>query len=65
MVENSISYDDVTIVIPTLNEAEAIGKLIEEIKQEGYKNILVVDGYSKDGTPEIAKQKVIFQHGKA
>jgi len=67
IVENSIPYDDVTIVIPTLNEAEAIGALIEEIKQEGYKNILVVDGYSKDGTPEIAKEKgakVIFQHGK-
>jgi len=67
MVENSISRDDITIVIPTLNEAKAIGGLIEEIKQEGYKKILVVDGYSKDGTPEIAKEKgakVIFQHGK-
>ena len=66
-LENSISFEDLTIVIPTLNEAEAIGKLIEEIKGEGYRNILVVDGYSSDGTPEIAKQlgaKVIFQHGK-
>jgi len=64
---NSINPDDVTIVIPTLNEAKAIGKVIEEIKQEGFHNILVVDGYSKDGTPEIAKRmgaKVIYQHGK-
>jgi len=50
-----------------LNEAEAIGKVIDELKQEGYKNILVVDGYSNDGTLEIAKQKgakAIYQHGK-
>lgn len=59
--------DSITIVIPTLNEAEAIGKVIDELKQEGYNNILVIDGYSKDGTPDIARQKgakVIYQHGK-
>jgi dolichol-phosphate mannosyltransferase len=64
---NTLTPDDITIVIPTLNEAEAIGKVIDELKQEGYKNILIIDGYSKDGTPEIAKQKgakVIYQHGK-
>jgi len=64
---NTLSLDDVTIAIPTLNEAEAIGKVIDELKQEGYKNILIVDGYSNDGTVEIAKQKgakVIYQHGK-
>jgi dolichol-phosphate mannosyltransferase len=64
---NTSTPDDITIVIPTLNEAEAIGKVIDELKQEGYKNILVVDGYSNDGTPEIARQKgakVIYQHGK-
>ena len=57
----------VTIVIPTLNEAQAIGKVIQELKELGYKNILVVDGKSTDGTPEIAREmgaKVIFQEGK-
>lgn len=31
------------MVIPTLNEAEAIGKLLEEVKACGYRKILVVD----------------------
>ncbi len=59
--------DAVTIVIPTLNEEEAIGPLIDEIHAAGYKKLLVVDGYSKDRTVEIARQKgamVIGQHGK-
>ena len=46
----SVSKDDVTVVLPTLNEEEAIGKVIEELKQVGYHNILVVDGYSTDRT---------------
>ena len=59
--------DQVTVVIPTLDEEEAIGPLIDEVKATGYGKILVVDGYSKDRTAEIAKQKgaqVIGQHGK-
>jgi dolichol-phosphate mannosyltransferase len=61
-----ISPDDITIVIPVLNEAEAIGKVLDELRQEGYSRILVVDGYSSDATAEIAKAKgvrVVYQHG--
>lgn len=61
-----VAFDDVTIVIPALNECEAVGKVIDELNREGFLNILVVDGYSKDGTPEIAQKKgaqVIYQHG--
>jgi len=47
----------VTVVIPTLNEKEAIGSVIDELRGEGFYNILVVDGYSKDGTPEVARDK--------
>jgi dolichol-phosphate mannosyltransferase len=57
---------NVTIVIPTMNEAEAIAKTIEEVKTEGYRNILVVDGYSTDGTADVARAmavKVLYQHG--
>ena len=57
----------VTIVLPTLNEADAIGKLIDEIKAAGYDKILVVDGYSTDGTRKIAEERgarVVGQHGK-
>ena len=59
--------DQVTVVIPTLDEEEAIGPLIDEVKAARYGKILVVDGYSKDKTVEIAKQKgaqVVGQHGK-
>jgi dolichol-phosphate hexosyltransferase len=57
----------VTIVIPTLNEQEAIGKVLDELFSIGLKNILVVDGYSSDGTLETAKKYpilVVSQHGK-
>ena len=60
------SKEDVTVVIPTLNEAEGIRKVIEEVKAEGYDSILVVDGYSSDQTPEIADTNgavVVYQHG--
>jgi dolichol-phosphate mannosyltransferase len=56
----------VTVVIPTLNEEEGISKVIEEVKAEGYENILVVDGYSKDNTAKIANGNgaiVAYQHG--
>ena len=59
--------DQVTIVVATLNEEQAIGPLIDEIKAAGYSNILVVDGYSKDMTVEIARAKgamVVGQIGK-
>jgi dolichol-phosphate mannosyltransferase len=58
--------DQVTVVIPTLNEAGAISEVIEEIKEEGYHNIIVVDGYSTDATDRIAfgnGVKLAYQHG--
>lgn len=58
-----------TVVIPTLNEAEAIGRVLDEVISAGIpkENILVVDGGSTDGTREIAASKgvkVIVQEGK-
>ncbi|MCX8162286.1 MAG: glycosyltransferase [Candidatus Bathyarchaeota archaeon] len=66
-VEPTISKDDVTVVLPTLNEVEAIGSVISELRSEGYRNILVVDGYSSDGTVDVALGmgvKVVYQHGR-
>ncbi|BCU69065.1 glycosyltransferase family 2 protein [Stygiolobus caldivivus] len=57
--------DLVTVVLCTLNEEEAIGKVIDDLKKEGFNNILVIDGYSTDKTAEIAESKgarVIYQH---
>jgi len=56
----------VTVVVPTLNEAGAISQVIEEIREEGYNNIIVVDGYSTDTTDRIAfgnGVKLTYQHG--
>jgi dolichol-phosphate mannosyltransferase len=61
------SKDDVCILIPTLNEAKNIEKLIKGFQQQGYHNILVIDGHSSDGTVEIAEKvgaRVILQEGR-
>ena len=58
--------DKITVVVPVLNEADGVGRVIKEIGAEGYENILVVDGYSTDRTPHLAHTngaKVIYQHG--
>jgi len=61
-----ISKVDVCILIPTLNEAKNIKKLITEFQKMGYENILVIDGHSTDGTHKIARgagANVILQEG--
>ena len=45
----------ISVIIPALNEAENILKAIESVRQQGQQvEIIVVDGGSVDGTPEIA-----------
>ena len=44
-----------TVVIPTLNEAQTIGEIIEKVRALHGSDILVVDGHSPDGTAEIAR----------
>ena len=61
-----IDKDDITIVIPVLNEQEAIGQVIQQLKNEGYYRILVIDGYSTDDTVSIASKngvRIFYQHG--
>ncbi|MDI9394298.1 MAG: S-layer glycoprotein N-glycosyltransferase AglJ [Euryarchaeota archaeon] len=58
---------DICILIPTLNEAATIGELIKDFKKEGFYNILVIDGNSRDGTAQIAKAegaRVVLQTRK-
>ena len=46
----------ISVIIPTLNEAENILQAIESARQQDRKaEIIVVDGGSTDGTPEIAR----------
>jgi len=63
-----VTKGDVTVVVPVLNEEEAIGIVLDELINNGYPHILVVDGYSKDNTVQIAQSKrvnVVQQHGTA
>ncbi|MEM2021496.1 MAG: hypothetical protein QXP80_04660 [Zestosphaera sp.] len=44
-----------------------LGLVLDELKREGYEDILVVDGHSTDRTVEIARSrgvKVVYQEGK-
>ncbi len=59
----SVSQPEILIVLPTLNEEQTIGRVIDEIPGKalegvGYKvRLLVVDGNSTDRTREIAAEK--------
>jgi len=69
-VEAEGSGTRIVIVVPTLNECEAVGKVLDGVKDvmDGYEyRMLVVDGHSIDGTDDIAREKgaeVIYQRGK-
>ena len=63
---NSISKEEITVIIPTLNEEQGIGVVIDELKQAEYANLLVVDGYSSDRTVQVVREKGVIaipQHG--
>jgi len=57
------SSTDVSIIIPTLNEEEGIGKTIDSIdrtyfaKHNWNLEVIIIDGDSQDKTREIAKRK--------
>jgi glycosyltransferase involved in cell wall biosynthesis len=46
--------EPVAVIIPTLNEAEAIGAVIAEIPRPLAREIIVADSGSRDGTPDVA-----------
>ena len=51
---------DLTVIITTINEAENLGLLIPPLRsaldaEKAVYEILVIDGPSTDGTPEIAR----------
>ncbi|WP_266077632.1 S-layer glycoprotein N-glycosyltransferase AglJ [Haladaptatus caseinilyticus] len=58
--------EDVCVLIPTLNEAETIGNVIDGFQEQGFSNVLVVDGSSEDETQDVAEShgaRVIEQSG--
>ena len=62
-----MTFEDVCVLIPTLNEEETIGQVVADFRALGFENILVVDGHSTDGTAQEAKNagaKVVVQSGQ-
>ena len=67
--QNSYQLDrsEVTIVVPTLNEEQSIGLVLDKLQLEGFGKILVVDGNSIDDTINRAKNynvDIVQQKGK-
>jgi len=59
-------YEDVCVLVPTLDEAETIGDVVDGLHEQGLENVLVVDGHSADATREIAAAhgaRVVEQSG--
>ncbi len=46
--------EPVAVVIPVLNEAEAIGFVVAELPRDVVRDVIVVDGGSTDDTPVVA-----------
>jgi glycosyltransferase involved in cell wall biosynthesis len=44
----------VSVIIPTYNEAQAIGRVLADLPSDLATEVIVVDSNSSDGTPEIA-----------
>jgi glycosyltransferase (TIGR04182 family) len=58
--------DEVCVLVPTFNEAAAIGEVVSGFREAGYENVLVIDGGSTDGTRQIAEDegaRVLTQSG--
>lgn len=54
----------VFIIIPAYNESKVIGKVVKGVKNEGFKNIIVVDDGSSDNTFQEAKKAgaIVLRH---
>lgn len=57
----------VSVIVPTKNSASTLEKCLASIKNQSYKHIeiIVIDNFSSDETPQIAKKytKLFFQKG--
>jgi glycosyltransferase involved in cell wall biosynthesis len=54
----------VSVIIPTHNEAQAIGRVLADLPSNLVTEVIVVDSNSTDGTPDLARQmgaKVIHE----
>jgi dolichol-phosphate mannosyltransferase len=52
-----MDLDAVCVLLPAYNESETVGKVVAGFREEGFENILVIDGGSDDDTQEIARRE--------
>lgn len=45
---------NISVVVPTLDEADGIGALVAQLIRDGFGEVIVADGGSTDGTPDLA-----------
>jgi glycosyltransferase involved in cell wall biosynthesis len=46
----------VSVIIPTHNEAQAIGRVLADLPSDYVTQVIVVDSNSSDGTPDVARR---------
>ncbi len=59
-------FDDVCVLLPAYEEAETVGTVVSSFRDAGFRDVLVVDGGSTDGTGRAARDagaSVVEQSG--
>jgi glycosyltransferase involved in cell wall biosynthesis len=57
----------ISVVIPARNERESLPAVLKELSTKNLHEVLVVDGHSSDGTPDVVRNagfKVVAQDGR-
>ena len=54
-----------TLLLPTLNEIEAVSVIVPQIRKEWVDEIICIDGGSTDGTVEFMQQHGIRVHAQS
>ena len=60
-------YDDVCVLLPTMDEVETVSQVVSAFREAGLSDILVIDGGSTDGTRDAARDagaRVVEQSGR-
>ncbi|MYL66403.1 S-layer glycoprotein N-glycosyltransferase AglJ [Halorubrum distributum] len=60
-------HDDVCVLLPTMNEAETVARVVTDFRDAGFEEVLVIDGGSTDETRSIAREagaRVVEQSGR-
>ncbi|GAB7010555.1 S-layer glycoprotein N-glycosyltransferase AglJ [Halorubrum trueperi] len=60
-------YDDVCVLLPTMDEVETVARVVESFRDVGLDDVLVIDGGSTDGTRDAASDagaRVVEQSGR-